>query len=91
MKKALAIGILIFLTACAEQWSATGSQGAKFQDVEPACRAKAHASALHQLPFPYDRDAGPAGFPPDTREDIERRETALCLEQHGFKLRREWR
>lgn len=77
--------------ACADRWSETAPDGARFADIEPICRAQAHRSALHQLPFSYDRFAGPAGFPPDTRQDIENRETALCLQNHGFVLKREWR
>lgn len=79
------------LIACADRWSELGAGGAQFKDVEPVCRAKAHASAIQQLPTPYDREYGAAGVPPMTRRDIERRETARCLEGKGFTLSREWR
>lgn len=76
---------------CADRWSETGAGGAKFSDIEPVCRAQARQSAIQQLPTPYDRDSGAAGVPPITRNDIENRETARCLESKGFSLSREWR
>lgn len=82
---------LILLTACAERWSETGKGGIPLEKAEAACRAKAEESARNQLPFPYDRQSGPAGFPPDSRRDIIERETALCLKNSGFTLRRSWR
>lgn len=91
MKMGLMIIALLLLTACAARWSAVAPNGSRFQDIEPLCRAQARESARHQLPFYFDRDYGPAGFPPDTRRDIEERETAWCLKQHGFTLTREWR
>ena len=84
----LTICTALLLSGCADRWSETAPDGSRFQDVEPVCRAKAHKSALHQLPFDYDRDPGPAGFPADSRRDIENRETALCLKQRGFRLER---
>ena len=80
----------LLLTGCVSYWSEVAPNGARFEDVEPVCRAQARESARDQLPFEYDRDYGPAGFPPETRRDIENRETAWCLKQHGFRLTREW-
>lgn len=87
MKKLfLTLPLCLTLAACAERWSETGANGVRFQDAEPICRAEARASATRQLRFPFDRDSGPAGFPSDSRRDIERRETALCLQNQGFIL-----
>jgi hypothetical protein len=87
----IAIFSLFLVSGCVDQWSATAPDGTPFHEAELACRAKAQASALHQLPFDYDRDPGPAGFPADSRRDIENRETALCLKQKGFTLKRSWK
>ncbi len=81
------------LAGCADRWSETAPDGTRFADAEPACRAQAQASARRQLPFaPLDWSRGmdPTGLPPDSRYDIERRETALCLKQKGFTMTREW-
>jgi hypothetical protein len=89
MKKsrwAVTLMSMLILTGCADEWSARSASGARFQDVEPVCRARAHLSAERQL-FPnygYN-DFGDN----ETPKEIEDRETALCLEQHGFKLSRE--
>lgn len=80
---------VMILSGCADHWSQTAPDGSRFEDVAPACRAKAHESAKRQLPFAYDWQQGPADFPPDSRRDIEDRETALCLQQRGFRLTRD--
>ena len=84
-----ALGTALAVTACADRWSAVGADGARFEDVMPVCRAQAAESARRQLPFFYDYDYGPPGMPPDSRRDIENRETAICLKQRGFTLHRE--
>ena len=77
-----------FLAGCAMEWSKTGDNGVPFETAEPVCRAKAVELAERQLPFKYDSQPGPAGFPPETREDIIQQETARCLEDNGFELKR---
>lgn|GEM_PF-2793416 len=84
--------LALCLPGCVDRWSAAAPDGSLYADAEPECRARARDSAAGQLPFyPFEAHSGPAGFPPDTRRDIENRETALCLKQRGFTLTREWR
>ncbi|MBU0858425.1 MAG: hypothetical protein KJ667_00675 [Alphaproteobacteria bacterium] len=78
----------MLVSACADRWSARGGDGALFTDVEPLCRAQARESAARQLRFGYVQDWDLTGLPPDSRYDIERRETALCLQNKGFTLMR---
>ena len=82
--------MLAALSGCVDRWSETSVDGRRFSDVEPLCRAQAERSAWRQLPTDFDYLPGPAGFPPDTREDIAYRETAMCLQNKGFTFTREW-
>lgn len=84
MKYAVLMLALAMLSGCAYIWSDTGADGTPYTKAEPECRAKARESARQQLPDPYDRDYGPAGFPLIDRKDIEDRETARCLLDRGF-------
>ncbi len=89
MKKNIAVlGALLLVSGCATQWSDTGKDGVPFVVAEPLCREKARESARHQLPFGAEWQSGAADFPPDSRHDIEARETSLCLMNRGFKLGR---
>lgn len=90
MKKfIMLLSFLLPLSACADRWSATGADGTPYEVAEPQCRAQARASARRQMPFPFEYRHGPAGFPGDSIHDIERMETALCLQNRGFTLSRE--
>lgn len=80
---------MILLSGCVDRWSEFSVDGTPLAVAEPECRAKARVSARRQLPFPFDYNPGPAGFPPDSAADIENRETALCLQNRGFRLMRE--
>ena len=91
MNKLRLIAIATTVAGCTDVWSATGRDGLRLEKVEPVCREQARASAIRQLPFDYDRDRGAAGTPPIDRHDIERRETARCLQDKGFTYTREWR
>lgn len=93
MKKTFFIlSALCLLTACSETWSERGSDGTPLNVASQECRAKAQESVRRQMPIFYsDYMAGPAGFPPDTPRSVEDRETALCLQNRGFELKRDWK
>ena len=84
--KLVVIPALLVLTGCTDTWSETAPDGTRYEDARPACEAKARASAEHQFRFNQTRLYLEGTN--DTRQDIARRETALCLENKGFKLKR---
>ncbi len=79
---------VLSLSACATEWSDTGKGGIPFEEAAVICREKARQSAAQQMPFGSAWQQGPAEFPPDSRHDIEERETNLCLMNKGFTLSR---
>ncbi len=79
---------VLTLGACTTEWSDTGKNGMPFEVAYPMCREKAQKSAAHQMPFGAAWQQGPADFPPDSRHDIEQRETSLCLMNNGFTRER---
>lgn len=92
-KPFLLLASLCLLSACSETWSERSTtDGTPLNIAQQECRAKAQESVRRQMPIiESNYMPGPAGFPPDTPRSIEDRETALCLQQKGFKLNREWR
>jgi hypothetical protein len=89
MKKYLSLLAVLLLSACATEWSDTGRDGMPFEEAALVCREKARQSARQQMPFGDAWQQGPAEFPPDSRHDIEERETNLCLMHKGFTLSRQ--
>lgn len=82
----LIIPALLILSGCTDVWSGQGRNGESLQTAMPECQAKARASAEHQ--FRFQQTEIYLEGTSDTRSDIARRETALCLKNKGFKLSR---
>lgn len=80
---------LVMLTACTETWSETGRDGMKLSPAMLECQAKARRSVDHQFRFHQNESYLPGTN--DSRRNIERRETAMCLQTKGFKLDRSFR
>lgn len=87
----LSLAAICLLSACTETWSERSlTDGTPLGLAQMECRAKAQESVRRQMPIIRSGYMeGPAGFPPDTPRSIEDRETALCLQNKGFKLTRD--
>lgn len=85
----LLISSLLILSACTETWSETGRDGMKLSPAMLECQAKARRSVERQFRFHQIESYLPGTN--DSRHDIERRETAMCLQNKGFKLDRSFR
>ena len=53
-----------------------------------ACTTEWSDTGKNGMPFEAAWQQGPADFPPDSRHDIEQRETSLCLMNNGFTRER---
>jgi hypothetical protein len=83
--KHFAILFTLILAGCSYRWSEKGHDGLTYEEIAPYCKERAWQAAEAQLPTPYDRAAGPAGVPVDSREDIASRSMAACLQNNGFE------